>query len=210
MHRRAGEALMKLVAEGLSSTRGGRRLFNNLSFSVAPGEALLLLGPNGAGKTTLIRAIAGLVSLENGRVRLEGASADDWPSQACHYVGHLNALKPGLTVEENAVFWARFLGGMSEQVGAALATFGLDRLRDVPAGYLSAGQKRRLALVRPLLAERPLWLLDEPGMSLDAAAQDTLAQCVNAHLAGGGLVVAATHAALGFKGSRELNLGAAV
>jgi heme exporter protein A len=116
-------------------------------------------------------------------------------------------VKASLTVAENAGFWGAFLGGARSRVDAALATFGLAALRDIPAGYLSAGQKRRLGLARLLLAERPVWLLDEPSAALDEAAQRTLVEVVNAHLAAGGIVVAATHAPLAFAGARALRLG---
>jgi heme exporter protein A len=209
MQRRAGEALMKLIGDGLASIRGGRALFSGLSFSVAAGDTLLLMGPNGAGKTTLIRIIAGLIAPTAGDVRLEGGAAGRDAGEQCHYVGHLNAIKPSLTVEENAAFWCRFFGGTPDRVPAALATFGLAGLGDIPAAYLSAGQKRRLGLARVLLADRPIWLLDEPTVSLDREAQDTLTRVVEAHVTGGGLVLAATHAPLGFASSRALHLGAA-
>src|SRR5581483_134879 len=209
MQRRAGEALMKLIADDLASIRGGRTLFSGLSFTVGEGEALLLTGPNGAGKTTLIRTIAGLLGPAAGSVRLEGGGADRSVGEQCHYVGHLNAIKSALTVEENAAFWCRFLGGEAERIATALAAFGLDALRDIPAAYLSAGQKRRLGLARVLVAERPIWLLDEPTVSLDEAAQAVLARAVDAHTGHGGLVVAATHMPLAFAGARELRLGRA-
>jgi heme exporter protein A len=207
MQRRAGEALMKLIAEGLASIRGGRTLFASLSFAVGAGEALLLLGPNGSGKTTLIRTLAGLLAPAAGRVHLEGGDAERSVGEQCHYVGHLNALKSSLTVEENATFWCRFLGGGRDGLDNALAPFGLAALRDIPAAYLSAGQKRRLGLARLLLAERPIWLLDEPTVSLDTAAQAALGGIVEGHLAKGGLVVAATHVPLGLSNARELHLG---
>jgi len=198
---------MKLVADRLSSIRGGRKLFSELSFAVAAGEALLLLGPNGAGKTTLIRTIAGLLSPAAGAIRIDGGEAERSVGEQCHYVGHLNALKSGLTVEENAAFWCRFLGGRRDGLDGALEAFGLAALRDIPAAYLSAGQKRRLGLARVLLSERPVWLLDEPTASLDRAAQMALTRAVEGHLAAGGAVVAATHASLGLPNSRELHLG---
>ena len=198
---------MRLVGDKLSSVRGGRTLFADLSFGVAAGEELLVMGPNGAGKTTLLRTIAGLMRTAAGRVFLEGGAPDHALSEQCHYVGHLNAVKTSLTVGENAAFWSRFLGGTSTSPDAALETFGLSVLRDIPAGYLSAGQKRRLGLARLLLAERALWLLDEPTASLDSAGQETLTGAVNAHLARGGMVVAATHVPLGFANTRELLLG---
>jgi heme exporter protein A len=204
---------MRLIAEALTSTRGGHSLFSGLSFSVEGGEALVLMGPNGAGKTTLIRILAGLLAPSAGAVRLDGGDAERSVGEQCHYVGHLNALKAGLSVEENAGFWCRFLdsGGAADRVEAALSAFGLAELGDIPAAYLSAGQKRRLGLARLLLAERPVWLLDEPTVSLDLAAQEMLAAAAGAHLAAGGLVVAATHVPLGFAQAsgtaRELHLG---
>jgi heme exporter protein A len=122
----------------------------------------------------------------------------------------VNAVKSGLSVAQNARFWAGFMGGARDGIDRALDAFGLLELHDIPAGYLSAGQQRRLGLARLLLAERPLWLLDEPSASLDSVAQAALMSVVNAHLASGGLVVAATHAPLGFDRSRELRLGPAV
>jgi heme exporter protein A len=197
---------MKLSGDKLSCVRGGRTLFADLSFGVAAGQALLVMGPNGAGKTTLLRTIAGLLHPAAGRVFMEGGAPDETLSEQCHYVGHPNAIKTSLTVAENAAFWSRFLGnGGADQ--AALETFGLAALSDIPAGYLSAGQKRRLGLARLLLADRPLWLLDEPTSSLDQAGQETLTTAVNAHLTRGGMVVAATHMPLGFAKARELHLG---
>jgi heme exporter protein A len=207
MQRRAGEALMKLIAEGLTSIRGGRTLFADLSFTVGGGEALLLLGPNGSGKTTLIRTVAGLLGPAAGSVRVDGGDAERSVGEQCHYVGHLNALKSSLTVEENATFWCRFLGGRRDGLDAALTAFGLAGMRDMPVAYLSAGQKRRLGLARVLLAERAIWLLDEPAVSLDRAAQETLARAVEGHLAKGGVVIAATHVPLGLSKARELHLG---
>ena len=206
---------MKLIAEKLSARRGGRLLFAGLSFAVDAGEALLVTGPNGAGKTSLLRILAGFLPPELGQIRLEGvAAAEEGIAEQCHYVGHANAIKASLTVAENAAFWRGFLGGGpgqsrqtgSDRLGTALATFSLEALRDIPAGYLSAGQQRRAGLVRLLLAPRPIWLLDEPTASLDQAGQEALAVAVNTHLAGGGLVAAATHMPLGFP-ARELRLG---
>lgn len=197
---------MKLVAEGLALARGARVLVSDLSFAVDAGTALIVTGPNGVGKTTLLRAVAGLLPASAGTVRLEGAPQERVVADESHYFGHLNAVKSGLTVEENAGFWCCYLGGARERVGLALDTFGLTALRDIPAGYLSAGQKRRLGLARLLVAQRTIWLLDEPATSLDAASQGVLAGVVNQHLEQGGIVLAATHAPLGIAPTRELML----
>ncbi|HEY1245988.1 MAG TPA: heme ABC exporter ATP-binding protein CcmA [Hyphomicrobiaceae bacterium] len=199
---------MKLIGEELCARRGGRVLFAALSFAVDSGRALLVTGPNGAGKTTLLRTLAGFLRPEAGRVLLEGGAADAGIAEQCHYVGHANAVKPSLTVAESAAFWGGYLGGTAEdRLEAALDAFGLAALRDIPAGYLSAGQRRRAGLMRLLLAERPVWLLDEPTASLDEAAQGVLAGAVNRHLSRGGLVVAATHLPLAFDRAQELRLG---
>jgi heme exporter protein A len=198
---------MKLIGDELCARRGGRVLFAGLSFAVDSGRALLVTGPNGAGKTTLLRTLAGFLRPEAGRVLLEGGAADASIAEQCHYVGHANAVKPSLTVAENAVFWGGFLGGAADRLQAALEAFALAALRDIPAGYLSAGQRRRAGLMRLLLAERPVWLLDEPTASLDEAAQGALASAVNRHLSRGGLVVAATHLPLAFDRAQELRMG---
>ena len=196
---------MKLIVDKLSVLRDSRAVLADLSFTVEPGSSLLLVGPNGAGKTTLLRTLAGLLPASAGRLWLQGGRSEQSLGELCHYVGHLNAIKSTLTVEENARFWQRYLGGAGS-VDAALARFGLAGLKDIPAAYLSAGQKRRLALARLLLARRPLWLLDEPAAALDHDAQAALTAVVTAGLAAGGLVVAATHQPLGWPNERTLRL----
>jgi heme exporter protein A len=129
-------------------------------------------------------------------------------AEQAHYLGHQDAVKASLSVAENLRFWAGFLGERAVNIPGSLATVGLDALADLPAAYLSAGQRRRLSIARLLAAKRPIWLLDEPASSLDAAAQDRLADMMRAHLAGGGLIVAATHGPIGLDNPQELRLGA--
>ena len=171
---------------------------------------LAVTGPNGAGKSTLLRALAGLLPLASGTITCTGLPAGEPLASYTHYLGHRDALKSPLTAQENLAFWAAMLvlpgaGGLSPE--AALARLGLPHIAGFPVSYLSAGQKRRVALARLLVAARPLWLLDEPTTALDVVAQACLAEIMQAHLAGGGAVIAATHAPLGLAGARELNLG---
>jgi heme exporter protein A len=198
---------LALTVENLAVERGGRVLFSNLFFRTVAGEAMTLTGPNGAGKTTLLRALAGFCRLAAGSVVLAEAAGERDMAENCHFIGHTNAVKPALSVWENAVFWARYLGGDAAPVRPTLERFQLADLAHVPAGYLSAGQKRRLALARLLLAPRPLWLLDEPTVSLDTASTAILARAIDDHVAGGGIVLAATHIPLGVGRVRELRLG---
>ena len=203
---------MQLEGSGLVSIRGGRQVFAELGFSVGGGEALLVTGRNGAGKSTLLRLIAGLVRLSGGQLTITGGDPERSIAEQAHYLGHLDALKPSLTVGENLRFWAMYLGAAKAAGGAvdaALAAVGLDALAELPAAYLSAGQRRRLSIARLLAVKRPIWLLDEPTSALDREAQDTLARLMREHLAGGGIIVAATHGPIGLDRARELPLGAA-
>ncbi len=198
---------MDLVVENLACRRAGRTVFAGLSFGLRAGEAAQLRGPNGAGKSSLLRVLAGLIPPEAGDARLNGVSLArerEGVSAMIAYAGHLDAVKPQLTVAENLRFWADLYGGGG--VAAALDRFGLARIADYPAGYCSAGQKRRLGLARLLVADRPLWLLDEPTVSLDAAATAVFADAVRAHAAAGGLALAATHVAMGIEGGPVVTL----
>ena len=198
---------MRLSAAGLAIERSGRVVVRDVSFALAAGEMLQVTGPNGAGKSTLLRAIAGLLPLAAGALECEGLGEDEPLMARAHYLGHQDALKRALTATENLAFWAGQLGGGGISPSAALARLGLPQAAEFPVAYLSAGQKRRVALARLLVAHRPLWLLDEPATALDVASQALFAGILQAHLAGGGLVIAATHAPLGVAGARELRLG---
>jgi heme exporter protein A len=198
---------MRLSAVELACHRGGRDVFTGVSFAVDSGEALIVTGRNGAGKSSLLRCILGLLRIAHGRLTLEGGDAELSLAEQAHYLGHQDALKPALSVAENLRFWAYFFGARSANVEAPLASVGLDALADLPAAYLSAGQRRRLSIARLIAAKRPIWLLDEPTSTLDAAAQDRLAELMRAHLAEGGVLIAATHAPIGLTNARELRLG---
>jgi heme exporter protein A len=199
--------VIRLSAQDLGCVRGGREVFDGVSFAVAGGEALAVTGRNGAGKTTLLRLIAGLLEPARGRLELSGGAAEATIAEQAHYLGHRDALKLALSVEENLAFWHAFFGGPDAPAASAtLATVGLDGLAGLPAAYLSAGQRRRLAIARLIAAPRPIWLLDEPTAALDTASQARLAELMRSHLAGGGLIVAATHGPLGLEKVKELRL----
>lgn len=198
---------MQLIARNLTCVRGGRTVFEDLSLAVDGGTGLLLRGPNGAGKTSLLRTLAGFLRQAGGTIALEGSDPETPLSEQCHYVGHLNGVKRALTVAENLAFWSRYLAGGG--IAAGLERLRLSELADIPAGYLSAGQSRRLALARLVVAARPVWLLDEPSVSLDDASRALLADLMRGHLAGGGIIAAATHADLGAAFDQTLVLGQA-
>jgi heme exporter protein A len=198
---------MRLEGTDLVCVRGGRLVFGELDFSLAGGEALLVTGPNGVGKSSLLRMVAGLVQVAKGCLKLVDGHADRTIAEQAHYLGHQDALKPALTVAENLDFWNRYLGGSGGPV-AALAAVGLDGVAELPAAFLSAGQRRRLSIARLITVRRPIWLLDEPTAALDLAAQATLAGLMRQHLAGGGMILAATHGPIGLDGASELRLGA--
>ena len=181
---------LNLRAEALVCGRGGMALTRELTVSVSAGQCLLLRGPNGAGKTTLLLTLAGIVTPLDGGFTLDGGDPDErW----LHYCGHRNAIKPRLSVRENLVFWQAINGATGQPVQAALDEVGLGRLADFDAGYLSAGQSRRLALARLLVSHRPLWLLDEPTAALDVEGHALVTRLIDRHLDMGGLAIAATH-----------------
>lgn len=199
---------MQLSGRNVGCLRGGREIFARLDFTLTAGEALALTGVNGVGKTSLLRLIAGLLVPAAGAIALEGGAPELTLPEQAHYLGHRDALKPALSVRENLNFWRDFLGGETASAPAALDAVGLGHAADLPAAYLSAGQRRRLSIARLLAVKRPVWLLDEPTAALDAAGQSLFATLMTNHLHGGGLIIAATHGPLGIA-ARELRLGAA-
>jgi heme exporter protein A len=190
---------LTLDVQGLCVRRGGRTVLQGLDFHMGSGAALAVTGPNGCGKSTLLRALGGLLKPESGRISAGFLKRDEGLAEQTHLIGHKEGLKDGLSVGENLALWTQVLagcGGMA--LTDALAQVGLGALEAVPSGLLSAGQRRRLALARLLTAPRPLWLLDEPVNALDASGVAALDAMVAAHRAQGGMVVAATHVALGW------------
>ncbi len=193
----------------MACIRGERPVFSGVSFRLERGGALALVGPNGAGKSSLLRILAGFLKPAGGTLEWEGAPIDDdWAAHRgrLHYVGHLDAVKPALTVAENLHGWARFRGA-ARAAPEALAALGIADLADVPGRYLSAGQKRRLALARVLATPAPLWLLDEPTVTLDDDAAARVDAMIAAHRAGGGMAIVATHGEIALDGAQRLDLG---
>jgi heme exporter protein A len=191
--------ISSLTAENLACARGERMLFADLNFRVAAGQALAVEGANGAGKTSLLRLVAGFLAPAAGRiaVRAAGGDSDDAEERGklVGWLGHQDGLKPQLTVAEQLRFYTHLYRGSDD--ASLLEQVGLARQADLPCRYLSAGQKRRLALARLLACERPLWLLDEPFAALDKAGQGLVAQLMARHCSGGGILIAATHEPLG-------------
>lgn len=185
-----------LRVSDLAAARGGLTILSGLSFALEPGRVLVLRGPNGSGKTTLLRTLAGLQPPVAGRI--EAAP------ESFAYAAHADGLKPTLTVAENLTFWASVYGGAG--IDGALEAFDLAALRDREAQNLSAGQKRRLGLARLLVTGRPVWMLDEPTVSLDADALGLFGETIRAHLGGGGAAIIATHIDLGLAEVETLDL----
>lgn len=198
----------RFTGHSLACVRAERIVFRGLDFALEPGDALLLTGPNGSGKSSLLRLMAGLLQPALGALAWDGVPVADDPG-AHHarlaYLGHLDAVKPALTVRETVAFWAATMGAWEPgAIDTALAAMDLARLGDMPARLLSAGQRRRLAVARVLAVPRPLWLLDEPATGLDEASVESLADALAAHRADGGMAVVATHGGIGLADTRTL------
>jgi heme exporter protein A len=202
--------IRSLTAEKLACVRGDRQLFAGLDFQVRAGEVLMIEGANGVGKTSLLRLIAGFLSPAAGSITIEASESaiSDGEERGRHvgWLGHQDGIKPQLSVGEQLEFFAR-LYGVRSALDGALEQTGLSRQRLLPCRYLSAGQKKRLGLARLMVSKRPLWLLDEPFAALDNAGRGLAAELMQSHCAAGGVVVAASHDAFGFK-ARSLRLGA--
>ena len=208
---------MAVKIEHLSLKRGNRLLIKDLSVSLEKSESLLLTGPNGVGKTTLIRSIAGFIQPEAGSITLNLApdstktasetaleTASD-QAELIHYIGHKNGIRTSLTVLENLEFWCEFYGS-DKPLNPVIKSHNLSSLIHIPAGYLSAGQKRRLSLAKLALIKKPLWLLDEPTVSLDELSAKLVADAASQHLNAGGILIAATHIPLDIPFTRTIEL----
>ncbi len=201
---------MRFFGNNLTCIRGERVVFADLDFSVSPGDAITLIGRNGTGKTSLLRVMAGLTRVATGSLGWEDCAVADDPERhrrRLNYVGHLDCVKPVLTVRENLTSWARLRDATDDRVTDGLVKFGLDRLADIPGRYLSAGQRRRLSLARLGLSPAPHWLLDEPTIALDSEAVTALNRAVAAHREGGGMVVIATNVALDIDDAVPIDMG---
>ncbi len=195
----------------LLCVRGERNVFARIGFTLDDGQALVLRGSNGSGKSSLLRLMAGLLRPARGTIDWDGepiARDPEAHNRRLHYVGHLDAVKPSLSVSDNLAFWSALCRGQIKEdaVHRALARFGLAMLADIPARMLSAGQKRRLALARLIASPASLWLLDEPTIGLDADSIAVLRESINEHLGEGGLAVIAAHGELAIKGASDLDL----
>lgn len=197
--------IANLIVDKLPLTRGGRLLQSEISFAVAAGEILSVHGPNGAGKTSLLRAIAGFLEVPDGSIRFrmnpDGtvANAEERVSNV-GWFGHQDGVKRQLSLSENLRFFSRY-NRSSENIEGALVALGLGQLRDLPAQFLSHGQRRRLAFARLLVTRRPLWLLDEPMASLDEKGKACVRDQIEHHCRRGGIVVAASHESLELAGT---------
>ena len=198
---------VSLDVQSLTCIRGRRLVFRDLSFAVGAGRLLVVEGPNGAGKTSLLRMIAGFLEPEAGRISVDGVVDAEERGKRIGWLGHHDAAKAQFTPAETLSFF-QGLYGVAADSAATLAEVGLERIADLPCQYLSAGQKKRLALARLMISGRPLWLMDEPLAALDAQGKALAASMIAAHCKGGGIAVVATHEALGVAGE-TLMLGAA-
>ena len=198
-----------LIGEDLACQRGQRRVFAGLSFRLPPGGALVLTGANGSGKTSLLRLLAGLILPAAGRLVWGSAPIEHDPAAhraRLHYLGHQDGVKPDLTPRETLAFWAALRGCKTPRLDEALAAFTLTPVADWPCRWLSAGQRRRLALARLCATTAPLWLLDEPISALDHDNQVRLEEVIAAHRAAGGRIVVTTHMPIEIAGATRLVL----
>lgn len=202
---------MKLSIEDIMIERAGQEIVSGISFELEAGEALIVTGENGSGKSTTLRGIAGLLPLGGGTVSLTdetGKAFENPVREYCHYLGHQNGMKMALTVRENLEFWQEFMGEALLSIEEALGEVDLAHTIDLPFNYLSAGMKRRVAIARLLVSDRPIWILDEPTSGLDAQSVNLFTALAKAFVEDDGILIAATHLPLGLEKTKTLEIGA--
>lgn len=198
-----------LEAQNLACVRGGRAVFTGIDFSLAAGDVLSLHGPNGSGKSTLLRLLAAFLTPALGEIRWTGVDIRSNLAEhraRLHYVGHADGIKALLSVKENLAFTCALNGASNDTLDRALETFALESLVDTPGRFLSSGQRRRLSLARLVAGNREIWLLDEPGVGLDAESRKRLEHAVDRHRTKGGITVLATHGDVQVTNTRVLEL----
>ncbi len=207
----------QLRVNNLSLERSGRQILSDINFALKEGEALLLRGDNGVGKTSLLMSIAGYLHINSGEIEWEikrdtkREEGEEWGEEEenlliknLHFIGHQQAIKPHLTLEENLLFWCQLYGGEEKWVQEALIRVGLANAISYQAALLSAGQSKRLSLARLLVANRPIWLLDEPSSALDKNGDKLVADLIDEHLDGGGIAIIATHLNIELKNKKRI------
>jgi len=202
---------MKLRVENMALSRAGHQVVGDVDFTLSAGEALIVTGENGSGKSTTLRGIAGLLPLTAGTISLvdeTGKSFENPVREYCHYLGHQNGMKPSLSVRENLEFWQKFMGEKLLSVDEALEEVDLTHTLELPYHYLSAGQKRRVAIARLLVSDRPIWILDEPTSGLDAQSVSVFTSLAKTFVEDDGILIAATHLPLGLEKTQTLEIGA--
>lgn len=201
---------MRLSIENMTLKRAGHGVVNDLSFELSAGEALIVTGENGSGKSTTLRGVAGLLPLSAGTISLIDETGKEFENpvrEYCHYLGHQNGMKPSLSVRENLDFWQKFMGENLLSIEEALEEVDLAHTLDLPFYYLSAGQKRRVAIARLLVSDRPIWILDEPTSGLDAQSVSLFTSLAKTFVEDDGILIAATHLPLGLKKTKTLEIG---
>lgn len=193
--------------ENLTLQRGERLLVRDLSFQLNSGDALELRGANGSGKTTILRAIAGLHTPLSGKIILSGID-DALNKDYVSFLGHNDAIKANETVLHQLQFWAQMFDNRTCSITEIAKDLNLQRTLNLMGGVLSAGQKRRFAIARTIISNRPIWLLDEPAAPLDAAGRELLGTILDKHRKSGGIIIAAVHDALPGKGAKCLYIDA--
>ena len=200
---------MRLSVENMGLERAGQEIVSGISFVLQAGEALIVTGENGSGKSTTLRGVSGLLPLAAGSISLEdetGKLFENPVREYCHYLGHLNGMKMSLSVRENLEFWQEFMGDKHLGIEEALEEVDLAHTIDLPFNYLSAGMKRRVAIARLLVSDRPIWVLDEPTAGLDAQSVEVFTALTKAFVEDNGILIAATHLPLGLDNSKTMEI----